>query len=184
MAKGFAGASVEEIAESAGYSIGALYSNFENKEQLFLELMSTRRASRFASLHKQLSNVDGDIQCTLEQLPQHLLDATESDADFVALQGEFLRFANRDPDLKHRAEIQMRERTAALEDLIEAVLDREGIDGPSAAEVTIAVMALTQGLMRRRRIEGSSVSDELFARALRWLFEGIRGDSDQVARRI
>ena len=40
--KGYAGASVEEIAESAGYSTGALYSNFASKEQLFLELMSAR----------------------------------------------------------------------------------------------------------------------------------------------
>ena len=45
--KGFAGASVEEIAESAGYSTGALYSNFESKEQLFLELLSARRSARY-----------------------------------------------------------------------------------------------------------------------------------------
>ena len=38
--KGYAGASVEEIAEAAGYSIGALYSNFGGKEELFLELMA------------------------------------------------------------------------------------------------------------------------------------------------
>jgi len=42
--EGFAGASVEEIAESAGYSTGALYSNFDSKEQLFLELLSARRS--------------------------------------------------------------------------------------------------------------------------------------------
>src|SRR5579859_7078045 len=36
---GFHGASVEEIASCAGYSTGALYSNFDGKEDLFLELM-------------------------------------------------------------------------------------------------------------------------------------------------
>src|SRR5438552_10920354 len=36
---GFHGASVEEIASAAGYSTGALYSNFDGKEDLFLVLM-------------------------------------------------------------------------------------------------------------------------------------------------
>ena len=37
--KGFAGASLEEIAEAAGYSTGAVYYNFAGKEELFLELI-------------------------------------------------------------------------------------------------------------------------------------------------
>src|ERR1035438_10035189 len=36
---GFHGASVDEIASEAGFSTGALYSNFEGKEDLFLVLM-------------------------------------------------------------------------------------------------------------------------------------------------
>src|SRR3979411_882686 len=36
---GFHGASVEEIASEAGFSTGALYSNFGGKEDLFLVLM-------------------------------------------------------------------------------------------------------------------------------------------------
>src|SRR2546423_10413157 len=36
---GFHGASVEEIAATAGFSTGALYSNFDGKEDLFLALL-------------------------------------------------------------------------------------------------------------------------------------------------
>src|SRR3979411_1434391 len=36
---GFHGASVEEVASEAGFSTGALYSNFDGKEDLFLVLM-------------------------------------------------------------------------------------------------------------------------------------------------
>src|SRR5277367_3243470 len=36
---GFHGASVEEVASEAGFSTGALYSNFSGKEDLFLVLM-------------------------------------------------------------------------------------------------------------------------------------------------
>ncbi|MDQ6807334.1 MAG: TetR/AcrR family transcriptional regulator, partial [Actinomycetota bacterium] len=34
--RGFHAASVDEIAENAGFSVGALYSNFERKEDLLL----------------------------------------------------------------------------------------------------------------------------------------------------
>lgn len=175
VARGFAGASVEEIAEGAGYSIGALYSNFDNKEQLFIELMSVRRVNRFATLLEELSNAeDGLLNLSLEELPQLLLDVTESEADFIALRSEFLRFANGNPKLKQDLGEQIRERTAALKQVVAMALDQEGLTGPAAHDVTVAVMALTQGLMRRRRIEGAVVSDELFVRALGWLFEGVR----------
>ena len=39
MKKGFVAASVEDIAEAAGYTRGAFYSNFRSKPELFLELL-------------------------------------------------------------------------------------------------------------------------------------------------
>lgn len=175
VARGFAGASVEEIAESAGFSIGALYSNFDSKEQLFIELMSARRASRLATMMEDLSPAEGvPLHYSLEQLPQLLLEITENDAEFIALQSEFLRLSNGNPAMKRQLVEQIRERTVALERLVAMVLDHEGVKGPSANDVTVAALALTQGLIRRRRIEESVVSDELFVRALGWLFEGVR----------
>ena len=40
--RGLEGASVEEIAETAGFSRGALYSNFQDKYELFLALAKRR----------------------------------------------------------------------------------------------------------------------------------------------
>jgi AcrR family transcriptional regulator len=42
VARGFAGSSVEAIADEAGYTRGAFYSNFESKEELFAELLQQR----------------------------------------------------------------------------------------------------------------------------------------------
>ena len=47
--KGYVGASVEEIAETAGFSIGAVYSNFGSKEELFLELSAAYRSDLIAA---------------------------------------------------------------------------------------------------------------------------------------
>ena len=40
---GYRGASLDDIAETAGYSKGAVYSNWLSKEALFLELLDEER---------------------------------------------------------------------------------------------------------------------------------------------
>ena len=44
--RGFHAASVDEVAEEAGYSKGAVYSNFENKDELFLAVLERRTHGR------------------------------------------------------------------------------------------------------------------------------------------
>src|SRR5436853_4965753 len=51
--RGFHGASVEEIAEEAGYTKGAVYSNFDGKDALFLAAFEEhfeRRAEAYAAM--------------------------------------------------------------------------------------------------------------------------------------
>lgn len=48
--RGYAGASVELIAENAGFSIGASYSNFATKANVFVALMSEQTRDRFATV--------------------------------------------------------------------------------------------------------------------------------------
>jgi AcrR family transcriptional regulator len=51
---GYEKAQVEEIAEAAGFSKGALYAHFKSKEELFLGLYSLKAASYQLSLHNAL----------------------------------------------------------------------------------------------------------------------------------
>ena len=44
--RGYRGASLDEIAEVAGFSKGAVYSNWPSKEALFLELLDAARPER------------------------------------------------------------------------------------------------------------------------------------------
>ena len=43
---GFHGASMSEIAEDAGYTFGAVYSNFQNKDDLFLAVIDAEEQRR------------------------------------------------------------------------------------------------------------------------------------------
>lgn len=51
--RGFQGASVEEISDEAGFTRGAFYSNFESKEELFVELLQERVYSVYRAVAEQ-----------------------------------------------------------------------------------------------------------------------------------
>src|SRR5215216_5801584 len=57
--RGYYAASVDEIAAEAGYSKGAVYSNFSNKEELFLALID-RRFAKEAQGYPRIINVMTD----------------------------------------------------------------------------------------------------------------------------
>src|SRR6266702_406497 len=47
---GYAGASVDAIAEQAGFTVGALYSNFATKQELFVAVFEHHCAGELAEL--------------------------------------------------------------------------------------------------------------------------------------
>src|SRR5687768_16952449 len=56
--RGLHGTSVEEVSEEAGFSRGALYSNFESKEDLFLALWEERIERRRQELRDVIEGSD------------------------------------------------------------------------------------------------------------------------------
>jgi AcrR family transcriptional regulator len=179
--KGFAGASVEEIAESAGYSTGALYSNFESKEQLFLELLAARRSlgitRRVTAVAGILDRERAGDEDAFDALGQLFLRVADRITELAPLQAEFWLYAVRNPDAMGVMAEKLSEQVDALEPLVAKVLERSGgaAEAPSR-EVTTAVLALFQGLVHQRRVDPGRVPDDLFARALRWLFAGMGSD--------
>jgi AcrR family transcriptional regulator len=169
--KGYAGASVEEIAQSAGYSIGALYSNFGGKQELFLELMSGR-ASRRRAMVAEILQADDDPAEAIARL----LERTEGpDPDLMALRAEFWLYAVRNPEAMGALTAQRREQIDALVEVISAAMSRSNVPaGVSASAVATVALAMFQGLMRQRRIDPERVSGELLAQGLRWLFAGLK----------
>jgi AcrR family transcriptional regulator len=182
--KGYAGASVEEIAESAGYSTGALYSNFGSKEEVFLELLAARRsrsiARQAAAVADALREGAGDGPDPLTALSRRLehIDGTGTDAG--ALQAEFWLYAVRNPRAMQVLAGTTDERVEALTPVITAVLEHYGAEAPAAPEaVTRVVLALYQGLARQRRIDPGAVPADLLTQALQWLLAGLRTGAQQ-----
>lgn len=175
--KGFAGASLEEISELAGYTTGALYYHFPNKERLFLDLLRT-------GLSRQLANWSGFAERVFEaadpfdELSRIAVGRSERDRELEPLQGEFWLYALRNAGAMEIFAEELRKQTRALEPIIEAAVERSGsVPGMSSEEMTIVALTLFQGLARRRRIDPDAVAEDLLARALRQLFGVATGPS-------
>lgn len=55
--EGYEGASIDRIAEEAGYSKGAFYSNFGSKEEIFLELLEQHAGQDLQELQDLIADV-------------------------------------------------------------------------------------------------------------------------------
>ena len=171
--KGYAGASVDEIADTAGYSIGAVYSNFGGKEQLFVELLKERANDRVTQAAEIMGDAEpGDATRAMSRL---VIEVADKDTDFAPLQAEFWLYAVRNPELMESLAERMRE----PRDMLTALVSRSVPDAERADQLSTIIMALFQGLVRQRRTDPDSVPDELFGQALSWLFTGAETDEEQ-----
>src|ERR1700745_3656326 len=63
--RGFHATSLDAIADEAGFSRGAVYYNFADKEELFLELLDRRCAERTQDLRQVFADTpEDDVEAT------------------------------------------------------------------------------------------------------------------------
>src|ERR1700758_2395817 len=114
---GFHGASVEEIASTAGYSTGALYSNFDGKEDLFLVLMEREieeHAREIAEAVRARSTVAERAAGGARQWMQMI----EREPDVLLLFTEFWAYGVRDAKVRPMIAARFAQARAVLTGLI------------------------------------------------------------------
>ncbi len=163
---GFHGASVEEIASSAGFSTGALYSNFDGKEDLFLELME-REITEHA---REISQVVGERHSVSERATggaQRWMTMVDREAELLLLFMEFWAYGVRDPRVRPKVAARFAQMRALLTRLIAdgaREFDLE-LEMP-AEELAVAVDALADGIARQKLADPDAVPDDLLGRVL------------------
>jgi AcrR family transcriptional regulator len=176
--RGFHATSLEAIAEEAGYSRGAVYYNFADKEELFLELLDRRCAERAQDLRAALADVDDDVEGTSQQAQtaaQRALDAMTGEPEWRALYMEFLAHAARDSAFRRRFSKRTEEMRGALEDIVaERTRPLAGAPDMDPAQLALVIDALGTGLWAHHMLHGSrAVPADLFSKALALLVDGI-----------
>ena len=170
--EGYAGASVEEVAGEAGFSTGALYSNFSGKEELFLALL-TRNVERVSGRVAEAVAERPTVEERAHGAAAEWMRFVEREPDQILLFMEFWAYAVRDPEVRPRFAAAYAEPRAATARLIDESARELGLRPTLPAEqLATAIDALADGLSLQRLVDPESVPDGLFGEVLSLLLAG------------
>ncbi|MGW4063804.1 TetR/AcrR family transcriptional regulator [Amycolatopsis sp. NPDC004747] len=168
---GYSVTSLEKVADEAGYSKGAVYSNFRSKDELCLTVLDRIHDEQVALIAEALAGAEG-VEGLLTAF-QAWAERSIGDEAWTALEVEFATNARRDPHV--RAELAARDK--AIRDTIAGLLtgyaERFRITLPmSADDAATALLSLGIGLGVQRAID-PTIPVSVLPDVIR-LFAGVR----------
>ena len=151
---GYHGTTLDDIADDAGYTKGAVYSTFKSKAGLFLALFDRVMAQRLEDLRVLLAPHEDD-EGRFRALAERSVD--ERNTQFLLLAIEFWTHAAREPAMLEEFSARYRQFRAALAELGPQ-------DNPLGTDRwAIVTLALANGLALERLIDPTGAPDDLLA---------------------
>lgn len=157
---GFAGASLDEIARRAGFTKGALYGHFDNKDDLFLALLDHETRALEQSI--TASARPGSGIAGLRMIARGIAEALPRDRDWALAVTEFSLHAARQPELAGHRREALRESGSQLTAIFGSVLSRS-LDERTVGPLAIAAI---DGLMLQSALDDSLDLGQLVTIAL------------------
>jgi len=169
--RGYVAASLDEVAEEAGLTKGAVYSNFESKEDLFLAVIDERLNEPMRHGAEIIDSSMGTSEDHAMAGARVFVDTVEQEREVFLLALEFNIHVARHPELAAKFAARNREQLARVAELIR---DHTREDAPlplPADQMAIAVEALSQGIALQKLADPDSVPDDLLGRLYALLFK-------------
>jgi AcrR family transcriptional regulator len=170
-AEGFGGASLDRIAEAAGFTRGAVYSNFADKADLFVAVLDRRLDRRHAEVaDAMLAARDPDAFVAALRSPAWTAGREDAMRQWLMLRDEFRLFAIRNPSAAERlARYDRRQRDYYVE-AITHLLGQLGVEPPINPRLAAAMLlAIDESLVRQHWIDADDVSATAVADAIEFL---------------
>ena len=123
---GIQSASIRNISESAGYSLGAFYSNFVSKEAMLQELMELRIREEIQAFRQIVTEArENDTIEMLALISAWLKTMLENISPTLGL--EFQIYANRNPPFKQKFDKVKTKRQLELAEVLKTLFSRKGL---------------------------------------------------------
>ena len=162
---GFHATSVDAVADAAGYTKGAVYSNFESKEDLFFAVYERRVDRRVAEMEQTLASGE-TVYAGMERLIAGL--EHRHDDGWLAVFFEFWAHVLRHPELRERFAELHRRGIGPVVSALERAADERGERLPEdAPKLATARQAMLTGLQLERLTQPDLVDAGLAVRMLR-----------------
>jgi AcrR family transcriptional regulator len=176
-ADGFHATSLDAVAEEAGYTKGAVYSNFSSKEDVFFAVYERRVERSLAETGAMLES-SATAREGLERVGAATAQRREADDGWLAVFFEFWAHVLRHPE--HRARFaEQHDRVARqLAGALERDARERGVELPlPPLRLALSLLALSTGMGLERLTQPDVVGPEL-ERLLNRLFLRVMGDPD------
>jgi AcrR family transcriptional regulator len=178
--KGFSGAALEDIADAAGYTRGAIYAHFGGKEELFLAVIERQRQrflDGFADVILSSHRLD---ELNLDELATRWRDLTsKGGADQAALGHEFTLFLLRNPEARERLAAQRLQTVRWLSDyLTEGVARIGGTLRIPPTTMARVLLATNEGVTLASQLDG----EDLYRAWLEMIISSIQPAKDATTQ--
>ena len=167
--RGFHATSVDQVAERAGYTKGAVYSNFAAKEDLFFAVYQRRVEQVLTEVVPGLRQVGPER--AFDQLATGTIQRRDRDDGWLAVFLEFWAHVVRHPELRDRFAAIHARLLELLADGVRQLAEERGLALPTdvtAIQVALAWNAMEVGLGLERLTQPQAV-DVVLARRMGWL---------------
>jgi len=172
--RGFHAASVEEVAEDAGFSKGAVYSNFASKEDLFLAMVEARFRDRLTAIRAAVAEPGAPGE-QARRSADSFIRTLAADPEWPPVFMEFWAYAQRDPSVRRRFAAQVGALRTAVAEILASRAAELGMELPIPAEqLATMTFAMATGFAMERQLDPGAVPDELFGTMLEVFFAGVR----------
>jgi AcrR family transcriptional regulator len=170
--RGFNGATVEEIADRAGFTRGAFYANFTDKADAFLTLIEETRRGEMATGAALMASTPDDQKLGALAGWYAALADTRWGLAFSELSPQ----AARDPAIRARLAARQAEMRAAITGMLDAYLETEPTPLAQPAEVVATmILAIGDGVARQLEVDPDAVPNDLFTTTIAYLWFGLTG---------
>jgi AcrR family transcriptional regulator len=177
--QGLQQASIDQVAEAAGFTKGAFYANFASKEELFLAMLDERFAERRAEIEQVVAN-DDELEDQARQAGADFTRYVRADPEWERLFFEFAAYAARNEAF--RAELVAR--YGSLREALVAAFARwcetHDVEPPLPLEqIVLMTCAMANGFALEQLLEPDAVGDDVYSSLLVVFFTGLRALTEQ-----
>jgi AcrR family transcriptional regulator len=161
---GFHAASIDEIAEEAGFSKGAVYSNFASKEELFMTLLDRHLETELQNVTFQFMPKKSAEEREGMQPHRYFAATLEEKQTWNILSIEFSLYAMRHPLVQRQLAERYHTARNEITTLLQGMYQARASTPPFPVEyIAWTLLALGTGLALQAYLEPGAIPAELYA---------------------
>jgi AcrR family transcriptional regulator len=174
--RGYADSRLEDIAHAAGFTKGAVYSNFGGKQDLFGAILGERADSELTAVMVEIEDA-GNPSAVVAQAARLVAQRIVEDTERGRLGLEFAARAARDEQARSVITPMRRAQREAAARAIVQVTARGGVSPPVDPELAALILhCLTNGLSMEHLADPEAISggvaEQVLSAVLEWLTTG------------